>query len=95
MKKILALALALIMALSCAAFASAEGEVTLDVIICEYGNNTRNWFLGTGMNGTNFVDLFQAANPDIKLTARSIMNGWRYSGLALARCPITWRIRSA
>ncbi len=67
MKKILALLLALTMLLSCAAFASAEGEVTLDVIICEYGNNTRDWFLGRGMNGSNFVDLFQAANPDIKL----------------------------
>ena len=67
MKKILALVLALAMLLSCAAFASAEGEVTLDVIICEYGNNTRDWFLGKGMNGSNFVDLFTAANPDIKL----------------------------
>ena len=67
MKKILALALVLMMALGCAAFAHAEGEITLDVIICEYGNNTRDWFLGTGMNGTSFVELFQAANPDIKL----------------------------
>ena len=31
----------------------------------------------------------------IRLTSRSTMNGCRYSGLALARCPITWRIFSA
>lgn len=67
MKKLTALLLALLMALSCVAFASAEGQIELDVIICEYGNNTRDWFLGSGMNGTNFVALFEAANPDIKL----------------------------
>ena len=43
------------------------GEITLDVIICEYGPNTREWFLGSGMNGTNFVDKFEAENPGIKL----------------------------
>ncbi len=42
-------------------------EITLDVIICQYGPNTQDWFLGTGMNGTNFVDKFEAENPGIKL----------------------------
>ena len=55
------------MLLSCAAFASAEDEITLDVIICQYGPNTHDWFLGKGMNGTNFVDKFEAENPGIKL----------------------------
>ena len=47
--------------------AVAADEITLDVIICEYGTNTREWFLGSGMNGTNFVDKFEAENPGVKL----------------------------
>ena len=46
---------------------AAQAEVELDVIICQYGPNTNDWFLGTGMDGTNFVDKFEAENPDIKL----------------------------
>ena len=61
-----ALILALMLALSCCAFAES-GDITLDVIICQYGPNTNDWFLGTGMNGTNFVDKFEAENPGIKL----------------------------
>ena len=68
MKKILAIALALCMVFSIgAASAFADDEITLDVIICQYGPNTQEWFLGKGMNGTNFVDKFEAENPGIKL----------------------------
>ena len=66
MKKLLTLALALVMMLSLVAFASAE-DVTLDVIIAQYGPSTQDWFLGTGMNGTSFVKKFEEANPGIKL----------------------------
>ena len=45
----------------------ASNEITLDVIICQYGPNTQEWFLGSGMNGTNFVDKFEAENPGVKL----------------------------
>ncbi len=47
---------------------SGDG-VTLDVIICQYGPNTNDWFLrgSTGMNGTSFVDKFEKENPDISL----------------------------
>ncbi len=72
MKKISALLLALMMALSCVAVASAEDPIELDVIICEYGNNTREWFLGSGMDGTNFVAKFEEANPDVKLNLQVI-----------------------
>ena len=67
MKKLLSLVLALMMALGCAAFAVAEDDITLDVIICQYGPNTQEWFLGKGMNGTNFVEKFEAENPGVKL----------------------------
>ena len=50
-----------------AAEAPAADEITLDVIICQYGPNTQEWFLGKGMNGTNFVDKFEAENPGVKL----------------------------
>ncbi len=67
MKKIAALILAMLLAFGCCA-AFAEGdEITLDVIICQYGPNTQDWFLGTGMDGTNFVEKFEAENPGIKL----------------------------
>ncbi|MBR5968733.1 MAG: extracellular solute-binding protein, partial [Lachnospiraceae bacterium] len=66
-KKILSLVLDLMMAAGCLAFAMAEDEITLDVIICQYGPNTQDWFLGTGMNGTNFVDKFESENPGVKL----------------------------
>ena len=46
---------------------AGEGDITLDVIICQYGPNTNDWFLGTGMDGSNFVEKFEAANPGIKL----------------------------
>ncbi len=66
MKKIAALILAMLLVFGCAAFAEGD-EITLDVIICQYGPNTQDWFLGTGMDGTNFVDKFEAENPGIKL----------------------------
>ena len=47
--------------------APAGDEIVLDVIICQYGPNTENWFHGDGMDGTNFVDKFEAENPGIKL----------------------------
>ena len=67
-KKILALFLivALMACMVPAAFA-ADDEITLDVIICQYGPNTNDWFLGTGMDGTNFVEKFEEENPGIKL----------------------------
>ena len=68
MKKILAIALALCMVFSIGAVSAfADDDITLDVIICQYGPNTQEWFLGKGMNGTNFVDKFEAENPGIKL----------------------------
>ena len=68
MKKLAALVLAMLMMLSCISAASAtEGDITLDVIICQYGPNTQNWFLGDGIDGSNFVKLFEEANPGIKL----------------------------
>ena len=70
MKKLLSIALALLMVLGLTAIAkpaSADDEITLDVIICQYGPNTQEWFLGKGMNGTNFVEKFEAENPGIKL----------------------------
>ena len=67
-KKIFALFLivALMVCMVPAAFA-ADDEITLDVIICQYGPNTNDWFLGKGMDGTNFVEKFEAEHPDIKL----------------------------
>ena len=62
MKKLVVLLLALVMALSLTATAFAD-DVTLDVIIAQYGPNTNNWFLGDGMDGSNFVKKFEEANP--------------------------------
>ena len=67
MKKFLAILLALVMIASISVCSFADDEITLDVIICQYGPNTEDWFLGSGMNGTNFVDKFEAENPGIKL----------------------------
>ena len=66
MKKLVALLLAVLMVTAFAGFALAE-DVTLDVIIAQYGPNTNNWFLGDGMDGSNFVKKFEEANPGIKL----------------------------
>ena len=67
-KKLFALFLivALMLCMIPAAFA-ADDEITLDVIICQYGPNTNEWFLGKGMDGSNFVEKFETANPGIKL----------------------------
>ena len=72
MKKTLSVVLSLSMIASMAAGMAAntfaaEDAITLDVIICQYGPNTNDWFLGSGMDGTNFVDKFEAENPGIKL----------------------------
>ena len=68
MKKLIALLLAALMVFALGSSAlAAEDEITLDVIICQYGPNTNDWFLGSGMDGTNFVDKFEAENPGIKL----------------------------
>ena len=67
MKKLLSVVLALAMLLSLVAVSASAEDITLDVIICQYGPNTQEWFLGTGMNGSNFVEKFEAANPGIKL----------------------------
>ena len=71
MKKIVSLLLAVLMLVGCVSFASAE-DITLDVIICQYGPNTENWFLGTGMDGTNFVAKFEEANPGVKLNLQVV-----------------------
>ncbi len=68
MKKLFSLFLVLALAL-CAVTTVFADDITLDVIICQYGTNTNNWFErgGTGMDGSNFVEKFEAANPGIKL----------------------------
>ena len=50
-----------------AAFTASAEEITLDVMMAQYGPNTNEWFLGSGMDGTNFVEKFEAENPGIKL----------------------------
>ena len=72
MKKIMSVLLASTMACSMVSgmaltVAAADTDITLDVIICQYGPNTNEWFLGKGMDGSNFVKKFEAANPGIKL----------------------------
>lgn len=52
--------------------AAAADEIVLDVVIAQYGPNTQDWFLGTGMDGTNFVDKFESENPGIKLNLEVI-----------------------
>ena len=66
MKKLVTLLLAALMVVTFASFGAAE-DITLDVIIAQYGPNTQNWFLGDGMDGSNFVKKFEEANPGIKL----------------------------
>ena len=66
MKKLITLILALVMALSLTSMAFAD-DVTLDVIIAQYGPNTNNWFLGDGRDGSNFVKKFEEAIPGVKL----------------------------
>ncbi len=62
------LASAMVLSMAAAAPVSAESaDIELDVIICQYGPNTNEWFLGSGMDGSNFVEKFEAANPGIKL----------------------------
>ena len=67
MKKSLLIVLALVAMLSLALVPANAEDVTLDVIIAQYGPNTQNWFLGEGMDGSNFVAKFEEANPGIKL----------------------------
>ncbi len=67
MKKLFSLVLAVALLLSVAVVPAFAEDVTLDVIIAQYGPNTQNWFLGTGMDGSNFVEKFEAANPGVKL----------------------------
>ena len=68
MKKMFTLLMVLALVL-CAATTVFADDITLDVIICQYGPNTNNWFErgGTGMDGSSFVEKFEAANPGIKL----------------------------
>ena len=66
MKKLVTLLLAVLMLTVFAGLGLAE-DITLDVIIAQYGPNTNNWFLGNGMDGSNFVRKFEEANPGIKL----------------------------
>ena len=72
MKKVLSVILALALFLSLAVVSAHAEDITLDVIICEYGNNTRDWFLGSGMDGSNFVAKFEEANPGVKLNLQVI-----------------------
>ena len=67
MKKFLSLILALTLFLSLGIGSASAEDLTLDVIIAQYGPNTQEWFLGKGMDGSNFVEKFEAANPGIKL----------------------------
>ena len=81
MKKLFIQILALCLTLTLAACAKPAAEKTpsaasdqavdtrtvLNVIICQYGPNTKEWFLGSGMNGTSFVKKFEAENPDVRL----------------------------
>lgn len=67
MKKLVVLLLALVMALSLTATAFAD-DVMLDVIIAQYGPNTNNWFLGDGMDGSNFVKKFEEVGIEVPTT---------------------------
>ncbi|MBR2258852.1 MAG: extracellular solute-binding protein [Blautia sp.] len=68
MSLLLSLSLACAMMVTPAvAVQAADADITLDVIICQYGPNTNEWFLGSGMDGSSFVAKFEEANPGIKL----------------------------
>ena len=68
MSLLLSLSLACAMMVTPAvAVQTADADITLDVIICQYGPNTNEWFLGSGMDGSSFVAKFEEANPGIKL----------------------------
>ena len=67
MKRLLSVVLALCLFLSLAVVSAHAEDITLDVIIAQYGPNTQDWFLGEGMDGSNFVAKFEEANPGIKL----------------------------
>ena len=67
MKKLVVLLLALVMVLSLTATAFAD-DMTLDVIIAQYGPNTNNWFLGDGMDGSNFVKKFEEVGIEVPTT---------------------------
>ena len=66
MKKLTTLLLVLAMLFTLCGVAFAD-DITLDVIIAQYGPNTNNWFLGDGMDGSSFVKKFEEANPGVKL----------------------------
>ena len=67
MKKLLSVILALALFLSLGVVSAHAEDITLDVIIAQYGPNTQEWFLGSGMDGSNFVAKFEEANPGVKL----------------------------
>ena len=67
MRKVLSVILALTLFLSLGIVSAHAEDITLDVIIAQYGPNTQEWFLGSGMDGSNFVAKFEEANPGIKL----------------------------
>lgn len=71
MKKLTTLLLVLAMLFTLCGVAFAD-DITLDVIIAQYGPNTNNWFLGDGMDGSNFVKKFEEANPGVKLNLEVI-----------------------
>ena len=58
MRRLLSVFLALTMLLSLAVVAANAEDITLDVNIAQYGPNTQEWFLGKGMDGSNFVEKF-------------------------------------
>ena len=60
MKKIIAMLLVLVMALSLVACGGGGEKVTLKVIAAQYGNNTKEWWVG-------FEKDFEAANENIDL----------------------------
>ena len=67
MKKIIAMLLAVLMVLSLGATAfAADEEITLDVIISQYGNYTQEWWDNV------FVPGFEEANPGIKLNVEIV-----------------------
>ena len=88
MKKLTALLMALLMLVSSLSFAAAGDEITLDVIIAQYGPNTQEWFLGTktGMgNGKNFVQAFEEANPGVKLNLEVVFSDYLFHPLEIFR----------